>query len=75
MHKHLTVKAADLRRGDLLRLGDSTNYVLVASAELNTDGYVAVTLYHGSEPEPGGHPTLVYRAETPLSLSMRDCQP
>ena len=67
---HITVKAGELRKGDLLRLGVSTNYVLVASAVLGGGGQVHVTVYNGSTPYD--HPTLHYAPARQLQLARRD---
>jgi hypothetical protein len=44
--KHQTIQATDLRPGDRVRLGSSTNYV--AAAE--TRDVVAVTVFNGDRP-------------------------
>lgn len=68
-----TVTAGELRNGDLLRLGTSENFVLIADAQ--TDGEdVALTIYNGPVPNKYG-PTLRYLRSKPLELSMRDAKP
>ena len=69
MDRHTTIKARELRKGDLLRLGVSTNYVLVASA-IQGGGEVHVTVYNGST--PNDRPTLHYAPDQELQLARRD---
>lgn len=66
---HQTVTATDLRDGDLMRLGDSTNYVLIADAQ-PANGRIALTIYDGTEPNANG-PTLHLDPNATVSLSMR----
>lgn len=67
--RHITIAAAELRKGDLLRLGVSTNYVLVARAT-EGGGEVHVTVYNGSTPHE--RPTLHYAPDRQLQLARRD---
>jgi hypothetical protein len=67
--RHTTVKARELRKGDLLRLGVSTSYVLVASA-VQGGGEVHVTVYNGTTPYD--QPTLHYAPGQELQLARRD---
>jgi hypothetical protein len=46
---HMTITASELRDGDLLHIGSSTNYVLVAHAELDAHKTIAVTTYDGND--------------------------
>lgn len=66
---HTTIKAADLRNGDVLRLGKSDNYVLVSSTEKRA-GRVHVTIYNGSVPQPA--PFRSYAAAEDVQVSRRN---
>lgn len=70
---HDEVDATDLRDGDLMRIGPSTNYVLVADAQTGSDGRIDVTIYNGSEPNDA--PTLRLDPHAKVSLSMRGARP
>lgn len=70
--KHQPVKARDLRDGDLMRIGSSTNYVLVADAQ-PIDGCTWVTIYDGETPHT--KPTLLFLADDTVYLSMRTAKP
>lgn len=73
MRTHVNTTAADLRNGDLLRIGSSTNYVLIYDAQ--PDGNkIAVTIYNGTVPNSNGA-TLRFEPKTPVALSMRDALP
>lgn len=67
--QHQPVKASDLRDGDLMRIGSSTNYVLVADAPI-VNGKVAVTIYNGET--PNDFPTLSFEPGNTVHLSMRN---
>ncbi len=71
--KHTDIAARDLTDGDVLRIGSSTNYVLVHSAEHSPSG-VDVTVYNGDVPNPDGA-TLNFDAAERVSLSMRGARP
>lgn len=68
--RHRTVKAEDLKNGDLMRSGVSTNYVLVADASAVETGLIAVTLYNGDVRCDA--PTFYLKPETEGSLSTFD---
>jgi hypothetical protein len=70
--RHQTVKGRELRKGDLMRLGFSTNYVLVADAT-TISGLTRVTVYNGDVPAPNW--TLSFDPEEPLSLAARGLGP
>lgn len=65
--RHITIKASELGEGDLMRIGSSTNYVLVYSAK-EVDSRIAVTIYSGDEPNPNGA-TLHLKPSDTASLS------
>jgi hypothetical protein len=67
------VNARDLRTGDLMRVGVSTNYVLVAKVE-RVAGGVSVTLYDGNG-QPQNTPYKTFRPNAQIALSMRDASP
>lgn len=66
--RHITIKARDLGNGHLVRLGASTNYVLVYdAAEFAKQIYV--TIYSDNNvPNPDG-PTLQFDPDADVSLS------
>ncbi len=66
--KHREIQALYLADGDLMRIGSSTNYVLVHSAVLTARG-VAVTIYNGDE--PADRPAMTLDPSEMVSLSMR----
>ncbi len=70
MRNHIAIPDSDLRDGDLMRLGGSTNYVLVADAQ-TVNGQISVTIYNGTVPNENG-PTLTYDRSETVHLSMRD---
>jgi hypothetical protein len=49
MTMHMAIRADELRDKDLLHVASSTNYVLVAKAELDAHGTIAVTIYDGDD--------------------------
>jgi hypothetical protein len=53
VRQHQTIKASDLRPGDLMRLGSGTNYVLISSAAV-VGGRVVITAYNGEDPQLNG---------------------
>lgn len=71
---HTTIPARELRKGDLLRIGVSTNYVLVADAT-EAAGQIKVTIYNGEI--PNDEPTLSFPADQEVALSAigRDLPP
>lgn len=66
---HTTLKASDLRNGDVLRLGKSENYVLVSSTE-KRGSRVHVTIYNGSVPDSA--PFRSYAAAEDVQVSRRN---
>jgi hypothetical protein len=73
MPSHFAVPVRDLRDGDLMRIGSSTTYVLVAHAVPCTDGTVVVTIYDGDMPAEG--PTLRFSDDIEVTLRARDLHP
>lgn len=71
--RHQTIKARDLRAGDLMRLGSSTNYVLISSATMLGDR-VSLTRYNGNDPELDG-PSFTRGADEDVDLSGRGLDP
>lgn len=73
MNKHITIKAADLREGDLMRLGSSTNYVLISSAGV-VGRRVLLTTYSGDDPQLDG-PVFGREPDEDIELAARDLGP
>ncbi|MDG4792108.1 hypothetical protein O7626_40550 [Micromonospora sp. WMMD1102] len=71
--QHQPVPASDLRDGDLMRVGSSTNYVLVADAQPVND-LIVVTIYNGQVSNSNGA-TLRFAPDDTVFLSMRDAKP
>jgi hypothetical protein len=68
------IAARDLRQGDLLRVKDSTNYVLVYEARVGQiHGDVEVTVYDGDE--PADVPTLWFGNDAMVELNGRNLGP
>jgi hypothetical protein len=65
----INVTASELRKGDLLRMGVSENYVLVAGTTTR-NGKIHVTICNGSV--ANDYPTFAYEPIEPLQLSRRD---
>ncbi|MEV0214396.1 hypothetical protein [Micromonospora sp. NPDC050695] len=73
MRTHIPTTASDLRNGDLLRIGSSTNYVLIYDAQ-PADDKIAVTIYSGTVPNSNGA-TLRFEPTAQVDLSMRNARP
>jgi len=72
---HEIVKAADLREGDLIRIGISTNYILAAEVT-ESAGEIEVFAYDGDKPADKTYgPSLRFRPGDDVALSMRDAAP
>ena len=52
--RHYELKARHLRDGHLLRIGSSTNYVLVSDAKPDTDGRIGIWIYDGDDQRAPG---------------------
>jgi hypothetical protein len=65
--RHKPVKASQLRSGDLMRCGVSTNYVKVANVKGTLDGRMAVTIYNGAI--ANANPYQTFGQEDEVSLS------
>ena len=69
---HTPVKATDLRPGDVIRIGRSENYVIVASAG-ESGGRVHVTIYDGCT--AGDGPYRSFAPGDDVQLSRRGYRP
>jgi hypothetical protein len=65
--RHKTIKARNLRDGDLMRVRVSTNYVKIVDVTQTPDGHVHATLYNGDVPDT--EPRLHFGADEDVSLS------
>jgi len=73
MRQHQTIKARDLRTGDLMRLRSSTNYVLISSVLISGER-VDVTVYNGDDPQLGSA-TIARGVDDDVELSGRGLGP
>lgn len=67
------IDARDLRRGDLMRCGAGTTYVLIARAWIGADGRVKGTIYHGAS--YASAPTVDLAPDAKVALTGRDLRP
>ena len=67
--KTITVKASELKQGDLVHVGGES-YVLVAGTTLR-DGKVQVTIYNGTTPHD--KPTYSHKPGLDIHLARRNC--
>lgn len=66
--RHEPWTASDLRNGHIIRIGDSENYVKVASAEMAEGGRITVTIYNGDVPQD--HPYRTFAADEPVTFGL-----